>query len=150
MPAGEEDGIAVYYLRESEPDATWQRLATVKNADYNIASAVAQGPGLYTLMTSVAIPLEKGWNLIAYPVKESRPVAQALASIKGLYTVVYGHNRGVAGEKEPSERWRVHCDCDVVPPWLLPAAPLTELEFGQGYWISVKEPVTLYLKGNEQ
>ncbi len=71
--------------------------------------------------------LHVGWNLLAYPSATPRPVADALASIAGKYTVVWAYR---AGEPQP---WR-HYD---------PSAPfgndLDVLEPGRGYWLRATE-----------
>ncbi|MGB9593612.1 MAG: hypothetical protein ACPL7R_05705, partial [Anaerolineae bacterium] len=73
------------------------------------------------------------WNLVTYPSATARPVADALASIAGKYTIVWGYD---AGEPQP---WR-HYN---------PAAPfgndLAALEPGRGYWLRATEGCTLTL-----
>jgi hypothetical protein len=65
-------------------------------------------------------------------------VTEALLSISGYYTTVYGYD--VTDDTDP---WKVY---DVtVPEWV---NDLHELEFGQGYWINVSEAITLFLKGS--
>ena len=76
--------------------------------------------------------LTRGWNLVAYPASESRPVAEALASIAGRYTTVYGH---AAGAGEP---WRVYSTAS--PAW---ANTLSQLDPGAGYWVEVTEDCVL-------
>jgi hypothetical protein len=134
VPPGEEGWLRVYFW-----DGTaWQLLPTRLDADYNVASAAVQGPGLYALMSSLEIPLAgPGWNLFAYPVEGTRPITQALTSIDGFYSTVYGW------DPNPYNRWRLF---DVtVPSWV---NTLHELEFGQGYWITITQDITLYLKGH--
>ena len=95
-------------------------------------------------MTSVEIPLVQGWNLIAYPVRATRPVSAALRSIDDAYLLVYGHE-----PTDPNDPNTLHCqrDCDAMHYG--DYRPLTALEFGRGYWIYVDRPITLYLKGGE-
>jgi hypothetical protein len=115
-------------------------LPTTVDPYYNMATAELQGEGLYVLMSSVEVPLySAGWNLFAYPVAGSRPVTEALQSIDGYYATVYGYD-GL----DPADPWKVY---DVtVPDWV---NELAQFEFGRGYWISVTQPITLYLKGGE-
>ncbi len=57
-----------------------------------MASTPTQGPGVYALMSSIEITIDgPGWNLFAYPVAANRPVTDALISITGYYTTVYGY-----------------------------------------------------------
>ncbi|MBC7258580.1 MAG: right-handed parallel beta-helix repeat-containing protein [Chloroflexi bacterium] len=74
-----------------------------------------------------------GWNLVAYPFATARPVAEALASIAGKYTVVWAY---YADEPQP---WKHYS----------PAAPfgndLAEMEPGRGYWVRATEACTLVI-----
>ncbi len=130
VPAGEEPWLRLYYLDE----VRWRQLPTQLDTEYNTASAPAQGPGLYALMSSLEIPLPSvGWNLFSYPVSAVRPVTEALLSLGSAYTTVYGYrNNG----------WLVY-DKTLDPE----LNTLTALEFGHGYWISLTHPITLNLKG---
>ncbi len=131
---GEEQWLRVYFW----DGASWQRLPTRLDTYHNFASAATQGEGLYALMSSIEIPLYgPGWNLLAYPVQETRPVTETLQSIDGYYTIVYGYDA-----TDVDDLWKVY---DVsVPDWV---NDLWELEFGHGYWISVTQSITLSLKG---
>jgi hypothetical protein len=134
VPPGEERFLSLYYW----DGGGWEKLPTRLNPEYNEASAPTQGLGLYALMSSLEIPLyQAGWNLFAYPVAGTRPVAEALRSIEGYYNTVYGY--AVADTTDP---WKVYGWG--VPDWV---NDLQTLHFGQGYWINVTEPLTLYLKG---
>jgi hypothetical protein len=90
-------------------------------------------------MSSFNIPLYgPGWNLFAYPVQATRPVSEALLSISGYYTTVYGYVF-----TDTVDPWRIY---DVtLPPQL---NDLAVLEFGQGYWINVADDLILRLKGS--
>jgi hypothetical protein len=128
-----EEDITIYYL--SEGQEAWQALATKLNPWDNFASASTQGSGLYALLTSFRVPLgAAGWNLFSYPLRGSQPVTHALASIDGTYSTVYGYDS--SDEDQP---WRVY---DVSAPDYV--NDLEELAFGQGYWISVTQPVTAH------
>lgn len=151
VPADEEAFLRVYYYAEDDemchldPAACWRQLDTALETDYNLASARAQGSGLYALMSSREIVLQPGWNNIAYPVQSSQPVSTALASIADFYTVVYHYE---AGAIDPEELWSVHGSPQTVPEWV---SDLRQLDFGQGYMvhISATQPVALYLGGIE-
>jgi len=75
--------------------------------------------------------LYAGWNLAAYPSARARPVAEALASIAGKYSIVWGY---YADEPLPWTRYS-------------PAAPfgndLANLESGRGYWVKATEACVL-------
>jgi len=136
VPPGEEAGIQIYFLAAGA--AEWRPLETRLDTSVNEASAQVPGPGLYVLMTSVALPLPRvGWNLIAYPVAPTRPVTEALASITGQYSTVYGYTANPAGDP-----WHVY---DATSPTYV--NDLGELAYGNGYWIFTSQPTTLLLKG---
>ncbi|NTU85256.1 MAG: hypothetical protein HGA45_38860, partial [Chloroflexales bacterium] len=133
VPAAEETGIELYYWDGQR----WTALGTTLSTERNEAAALVRGPGLYALMASYRVPLrEVGWNLIAYPIPGKRAVAQALVSIAGLYTTLYGY---ASADSDP---WKVF-DIDA-PEWV---NDLRELEFGSGYWIRVTDQATLYISG---
>jgi hypothetical protein len=137
VPAGAEDGIRMYYW----DGARWAALETRLDTERNEASSLLPGPGLFALMTSVDLQLSgPGWNLIAYPVRGKQPVADALVSIAGAYSIVYGYEPGDAPDP-----WRVFAPG--APPWV---SDLQSLEFGKGYWINATEAITLYLPINLQ
>jgi len=93
-------------------------------------------PGTLTVSGSrggaTAQQLSTGWNLVGYSALESREVTQALDSISGHYTMVYGYQEGGAN---PWQRY-----CEGVPDW---TNTLTQLEPGYGYWVYVSGPCTL-------
>ncbi|MBP7962219.1 MAG: VCBS repeat-containing protein, partial [Caldilineaceae bacterium] len=139
VPPGEENFLKVWFYEEGA--GTWSPLATTLDTVQNSAAATAQGPGLYVLMSSMEIPLDTaGWNLFAYPVQGSRPITEALASIEGSYSLVYGY--------DPSQpvlnQWPFHTTDPSVP---LEIQSLKQMQFGRGYWIHVSQPITLYLRG---
>ncbi|MCP4544196.1 MAG: hypothetical protein GY832_44355 [Chloroflexi bacterium] len=127
-----ENDLMLYFWDGND----WLVLNTVLDTYFNLASAPSQGEGVYALMASVRIPLYgPGWNNIAYPVQETQPVSEALLSISGYYTTVYGYE-----PTDVTNPWRVY---DVTAPsWV---NDLDELEFGNGYWINVSQGITLYL-----
>lgn len=122
VPAGEEESIRVYYWNGS----TWTALATVRDTIRNEASAKMPGPGLYTLMTSVEIPLVgSAWNLIAYPRQEISAVAVALRSVDGAYSMVYSYE-----PEDAADPWKAFAPN--APAWV---NDLQSLRYGRGYWI---------------
>jgi hypothetical protein len=137
VPAGEEDGIQVYYRA---PGATsWRAVTTTLDTTYNVAAIPMQGPGTYALMTSVRVQLpDAGWNLFSYPVQGSQQVGAALASIEGLYGIVYSYV-----PTDTLSPWRAYAPVPT-PAWV---SDLTELQFGRGYWIYMYSPHDLLLKG---
>ncbi|MCP4537493.1 MAG: hypothetical protein GY832_10135 [Chloroflexi bacterium] len=135
VPPGEEDFLSIYYWNDTE----WEKLPTVRNPDSNEVSALSHGEGLYALMTSLEIPLPvKGWNLVSYPVRESRAVTDALKSITGTYGLVYGYDAA-----DIDKPWKVYKP-NSVPPWV---NDLYTMTFGMGYWISATQPITWEVKG---
>lgn len=79
--------------------------------------------------------LRKGWNLIAYPSGQTRPVAQALTSISGHYRVVYGYDA-------QTNTWMRYAPG--VPAW---ANTLPQLEGGHAYLIDADGDCTLTIEG---
>jgi hypothetical protein len=167
VPAGEESSLTIYFLASCgssgaglPPAAgpyriylplvmrggaqtctpTWRALPTTRDADGDLVSAATQGEGLYLVLSSIDMPLHQGWNDVAYPVAESRPVTVGLASITGKYTSVCSYQAD-----DVDNPW--HCFGSGLPPfgdaWV---NDLTTLEFGT-YWIYATQAVTLSLKG---
>lgn len=108
-------------------------------------SSLTERQGFWVRMTSAAtlvvdedppsttsIPLAAGWNLIGYPASASRPVADALASIAGRYTLMYTY---LGSGAEPWRRYD-----PTAPPYV---NTLTTLDPGRGVWIRVAEACTL-------
>jgi hypothetical protein len=136
VPAGEEDWLRVYY--RDPLSTTWSILPTNLDTYNNTASAPARGVGMYALMSSLEIPLpDQGWNLFAYPVNATRAVSDSLRSIAGRFGIVYGYDGS-----DTANPWKGYNP--TVPGWV---SDLNYLEFGHGYWISVTQPITLYLRG---
>ncbi|RIK36849.1 MAG: hypothetical protein DCC57_22135, partial [Chloroflexi bacterium] len=131
-----EQELALYFW--SEQSGRWRRLATVLNRTQNFASAALPGPGLVALLSGYAVPLPSaGWNLVSYPLPEARALPQALASIAGAYTTVYGYRA-----EDAADPWQVYSP--QAPGWV---NDLAQFEPGRGYWIYATRPVTLYLEG---
>jgi hypothetical protein len=136
VPPGEEDWVKIYYWTGTE----WQDLSTELDLSHNIASAPTQGEGMYALMSTIEIQLHgPGWDLLAYPVNETRTVEEVLQSIDGSYTTVYGYQYS-----DSFDPWKVY---DVsVPDWV---NDLVYLEFGRSYWIYLtEEDVILRMRGS--
>ncbi|MEM7134051.1 MAG: VCBS repeat-containing protein [Chloroflexota bacterium] len=147
VPVGEENFLQIYYRAEndskvcptSQAFSCWQPLHTEQDSVYNIASASIQGPGLYALMSSVPVKVESaGWNFIGYPLQESQPVTQALASAEGIYQAIYGY------DPSRDNPWLIH-DVNVEPSLSPLVNNLKSLEFAKGYWLLVTEPITIYM-----
>jgi hypothetical protein len=128
----DENDLVIYFWDGLD----WIELDTALNTTYNMASASGQGTGIYALMASIRLPLAgPGWNLMSYPVRTAQTVTQALLSISGYYTTVYGYETG-----DLDDPWKVY---DVTAPeWV---NDLATLEFGKGYWINVSQAISLYL-----
>lgn len=134
VPPGEEPGLEIYFWNSAAQ--RWEVLPTTVNMAQNNASARLHGPGLYALMSSIKLSLQKGWNQISYPVRESRPVRDALRSIDGFYTTLYTIDPNHPG------KWLIF---DISQPDNLNT--LRNLEPGRGYLIYVTKDVNLRLKG---
>jgi hypothetical protein len=80
------------------------------------------------LSPDTPLSLKQGWNLVAYLPESPLPVAQALASIDGLYTAVLGFEQGALS-------YYPH-----LPPQM---NTLFNLEPKHGYWIKMLEDATL-------
>jgi hypothetical protein len=136
VPAGEESWIKIY--RWDEGAGEWVPLATTVDTTENTAFAVIPGAGLYALMSTIEIPLYgPGWDQFAYPVQAVRPIADALVSIEGVYNTVYWYDGA-----DPADNWKVYSPD--VPSWV---NDLTDLQFGEGYWIHLTKSIILKLQG---
>lgn len=136
LAAGAQEGDLTLYFWDGND---WAALDTELNTYFNLASAPSEGGGIYALMASAKIPLYgPGWNLVSYPVPGTRTISEALRSISGTYAIVYGYV--VTDTIDP---WRVY---GIGAPAYVNR--LHTLRFGQGYWISVTEPITWHLGGN--
>ena len=83
--------------------------------------------------TRTDIQLCEGWNLVGYPSAQAKPIADALSSIEGKYTLVYAYDA-----LDTADPWKKY---DVsAPPY---ANDLTEIRSGLGYWIKVSEDCVL-------
>jgi hypothetical protein len=88
-------------------------------------------------MSSLAIPLTgKGWNLVSYPIQETRPVTEALVSIEGKYRTIYGYVF-----TDTLDPWKMY---DLTAPAF--ANDLRGLQFPNSYWINLTDTTTLQLK----
>jgi len=100
-----------------------------------ISPATLSLNGEHLLKTTIG--LCPGWNLIGYPSVTTRPVADALASISGKYSLV-----------------RQYRASDLADPWKSynPNVPpsfndLVNMEPGFGYWIFMTQAATLTIQG---
>ncbi len=91
------------------------------------ASDVLTVTGVTPALTD--IPLCAGWNLIGYPGKDRRPVAEVLAPIAGLVERVYAFDAG-----DTDDPWKLYDPA--IPAF---ASDLTEFKPGFGYWIKIKD-----------
>ncbi|MCI0397129.1 MAG: DUF6531 domain-containing protein [Chloroflexi bacterium] len=82
---------------------------------------------------TTTIELCTGWNLIGMPTEQPRPVRNALFSIEGQYSLVFGYNPADAADP-----WEIY---DVsAPGW---ANDLQVMQPGRGYWVLATENTTL-------
>ncbi len=82
----------------------------------------------------VQIPLDDpNWNLFGWPVHGTTPITDALASIDGEYTTVYGYEDAT---------WHMY-DPTLPPEFAAVFNDLDALDYGSGYWINVTAPTTI-------
>ncbi len=114
---------------------TWTALDTSLDTDLNQASALFDQSGIYVLAMTVFVErLEVGWNLTYYPVRTTRPIADALASLDGSFTSIYktdGNNLSLY-DKTVDEAFRPIVNS------------LTRME-PSTYWIYATQPISWYL-----
>jgi len=81
-------------------------------------------PIIGTVPESTDINLKTGWNLIGYNSLDNQPIAEALSSISGNYTIVWAYDAS-----DTADHWKKYD----------PGAPfgndLTDMEPVKGYWI---------------
>ncbi|RMH75928.1 MAG: hypothetical protein D6681_21925, partial [Calditrichaeota bacterium] len=129
----DEQWLKVYFWNGKD----WNPLTTTLNTRYNLAAAPTQGEGLYALMASIESQLVGStWNPIVYPVQETRPITDALASVDGEFTQVCRYVP--VDENNP---WNCFNAGDV-PAWV---NDLTAMKYG-AYWLFATQDTTLYLK----
>ena len=145
VPPGEKPFIHMY--RWDDQGRRWIRLAEQTNYQaHNLISARLEGPGLYALFSHIDIPLEPGWNLIGYPVQGTRAISEALVSIDGKYSMVFGLDGDTSGDA-----WRVY-----IPGAGAAVNDLDALQFGRSYWIQITaappfaDDLVLRLKGSAE
>jgi len=123
-------------------DPAHPEAATLSILDEETAFWVSM-TGSGTLTVSGTTPLSttqqlyEGWNMVAYPASDAREVAQALSSIAGSYTLVYGYDPTL------SQVWQHYSPNG--PSW---ANTLTHFRPGYGYWVKTTEACSLTVEGN--
>lgn len=86
-----------------------------------------------TVPPSTTIQICTGWNLIGMPTEQARPVRNALFSIDGKYSLVFGYD-----PTDAADPWEIY---DVAAPeW---ANDLQFMQPGQGYWVLATEDAML-------
>jgi RHS repeat-associated protein len=138
--------LAVAWAYDACSADPWRRHAPAAPAGENSLQSIDHRIGLWveaaapaTLAVSGSLPAEttiqlcQGWNLIGAPLGEPRPVASALASIAGKYTLLFGYDA-----TDPADPWEVFSVS--VPDW---ANDLRRLQPGRGYWLYATEDATL-------
>jgi hypothetical protein len=148
VPDGEEEWLKIYYRPVG---GQWQRLDdTLLDTEQNLASAPTRGAGLYMVMSSIEIHLDRvGWNLFSYPVgvEGGRPVEEALQSIANFQWLLYSYEP----ETSPTA-WKLYANNS--PGLTGEMQPLVNtldrLYFGRGYWLYSTSAMTVYLKGDTE
>lgn len=86
-----------------------------------------------TIPPTSTIELCEGWNLIGLPMEQARPVRNALYSIEGRYSLVFGYDPA-----DPADPWQIYDTA--APDW---SNDLEMMLPGRGYWILATEDTTL-------
>jgi RHS repeat-associated protein len=86
-----------------------------------------------TIPPTSTIELCEGWNLIGLPMEQARPVRNALYSIEGNYSLVFGYDPADAADP-----WQIYDTA--APDW---ANDLELMLPGRGYWVLATEDATL-------
>jgi hypothetical protein len=99
VPEGWEHTLDIYFLSAAgEVSRTWQVLPTRQYTENLVVADLQPGPGTYAVLSTVELPvLRPGWNALAYPLPDARPVEVALRSIQDHYTGVYTLPAGIDG-----------------------------------------------------
>ena len=128
-----DSDLEMYYYDGS----TWLALGSTVDDYYNILSAPSEGAGVYALFASIRV-LSGGCSLedLAYPLRDSHDIGEALTSIDGKYSLVYGYEG-----TEPTSPGVCLIPTMACFQWVNTFA---ELKFGQGYWIYAHTGTTMY------
>ena len=131
----DESDLRLYFYDGTQ----WIELKTTLDAYLNLASAPGYGPGVYALLSSIRVGLAgPGWTTFAYPLRETRPVTVALASVEGAYTNLYTYEA-----LDGADPWKRYTPG--APGW---ANDLRQLDFGQVYYLYATQPVTAHFGGS--
>lgn len=143
VPQGQEKGIRVAWWDAAAKQ--WRVLETDLDTDHHEAIVSITQPGIYMLLTRTTIPLTRyGWNLVySYP-GATQAVKEALTTIDGQFTSVYGYDA-----QDPSNPWRLY-DRFVREPWASIVNDLESLRTGEGYWIYATEPGSWFVRGGAE
>jgi hypothetical protein len=133
----------IYAYKASDAASPWEKYNTAAPAFLNDLKQVDQTQGFWiratqpvTLMAlgkpvalPISITLTSGWNLVGYPITETRALTVALSSIEGKYDLIYEYDA-----------------FDTASPWAKynTAAPsflndLVAMRPGKGYWVRVNQ-----------
>jgi hypothetical protein len=139
--AGQYDVVLGYDPQQPQPGLTYDPLlpqfSTLLHLDpfhgywikaKNNATLGLQGT---EVPVTTALPLSRGWNLISYLPNSSLPVADALASVSGKYSVVLGYD---PREAQPGRTY---------DPLLPGFSTLLDLDPLFGYWIKMTQAGSL-------
>jgi hypothetical protein len=88
---------------------------------------------------STTIPLCTGWNLVGYPSRQERDIAELLDSYVEAYTLVNAYK---VAEPPPWKRFDPNA-----PPY---ANTLNEMQPGFGYWIKVNQDIDLIINNQSR
>lgn len=129
--------LRIYYWNTET--GQWESKGGVADEQGNFITTAVDRFGIYAIMAEAAtvIQLYPGWNLFSYPVRESLPITQALASCAGKYQAVWTYDAA-----DVNDPWKRYIVGD--PPY---ANDLLVIEPRKGYWINMTAACALAVGG---
>ncbi|HSH02511.1 MAG TPA: hypothetical protein VLL52_08335, partial [Anaerolineae bacterium] len=141
VPGGNvyENLLTIYHSPDN--GLSWQRLNTTLDTQENFAAAQMRGNGLYTLLSTIAYdPFTTGWNNFGYGIPETRPITTGLASLTNQYGSIHHYSAN-------NNLWSLHDPLVTTnyPLFDTLINNLVEFNYTQAYWITVTQPITLFM-----
>jgi hypothetical protein len=147
LVAGVAEDVEVAYGWDASAQ-TWRRYDPTGPAYATSLSHVSVGQGLWikmrqareiqvmgTMPETWSIPLDAGWNLVAFPSGVAANIEDVTASIAGYVTEIHAYRN-----ESDTAFWQHY-----VPDAPLGSNTLAQLEPQRGYWIHVTHDCTWYL-----
>ncbi|HSH01634.1 MAG TPA: hypothetical protein VLL52_03885, partial [Anaerolineae bacterium] len=141
VPGGNvyENLLTIYHSPDN--GLSWQRLNTTLDTQENFAAAQMRGNGLYTLLSTIPYdPFTTGWNNFGYIIPETRPITTELASIMNHYSSIHHRNAS-------NDSWSIYDPAVTTnhPAFAPLVNNLMSFDYTQAYWITVTQPITLFM-----